>query len=448
MPAFQTPVSAWETFLNAQRWYGSKGTPVESVEPLASKKGEALPLWALLRVELRDSGRDGGERSAAVVQVCSVTDRGGDGELVEDFEAPEFWKFLREAAGGAVNIDGGRFELALDDDVQGFGGEIVSPRVLEGEMSNTLVRAGFGMLLKIYRRVEAGTHPETEALRMLKEQGFENAPRLHGVGRVVTTAGDSSVVMASLEDLGDCENLWDVFTGSSAGDATLESLAGELGSVTANLHKAFERAGGVALHREEPQSLSGELEVLDTLDRAWTELRTDLPTGAGELVDAVLRARSGIEDRLRRAAASELTSIRLHGDYHLGQIVRRKRDGRLMIVDFEGEPALPLKSRRVFAPAARDVAGMLRSFSYARHAAGRSADWERSLRQVFLEAYRADATTAVARGSGSDAEFEDSLLAFELQKALRELRYELGHRPDWISIPLRGIVEMMDSNTD
>ena len=118
-----------------------------------------------------------------------------------------------------------------------------------------------------------------------------------------------------------------------------------------------------------------------------------------------------------------------------------------MIVDFEGEPALPLKSRSVFAPAARDVAGMLRSFSYARHVAGRSPDWERSLRKVFLQAYRADAAAA-ALGSGSDAEFEASLLAFELQKALRELRYELGHRPDWISIPLRGIVENLEPQTD
>jgi len=149
----------------------------------------------------------------------------------------------------------------------------------------------------------------------------------------------------------------------------------------------------------------------------------------------------------------ETLKTRYHGDYHLGQVLLTKND--FLIIDFEGEPARPLSERtRKYSPL-RDVAGMLRSFNYARWTALRqvmqapedgarlaplAATWEPQVRSAFLEAY--DEAT---RGSGLYASFEEMrglLELFELEKALYELRYEINNRPGWARIPLEGIVAL------
>ena len=144
--------------------------------------------------------------------------------------------------------------------------------------------------------------------------------------------------------------------------------------------------------------------------------------------------------------------IRHHGDYHLGQVLLKRND--FVIVDFEGEPARPLEERRAKHSPLRDVAGMFRSFTYARHASLRQCsltssedcakwdpqlvDWERETREMFLRVY-----DDIARSAGlyADIEHRQPLLAlFEIEKAFYELRYELRNRPDWASIPLRSLI--------
>ncbi len=140
--------------------------------------------------------------------------------------------------------------------------------------------------------------------------------------------------------------------------------------------------------------------------------------------------------------------IRTHGDYHLGQTMLAERGW--VILDFEGEPARPMSQRRLKRSPLRDVAGMLRSFSYA--AAGsrilRDAPppegWEDRARETFLAGYFETVDQALL--PPGDEATRKMLSIFELEKAVYELRYELNNRPDWVAIPVAGIVRLLESN--
>jgi maltose alpha-D-glucosyltransferase / alpha-amylase len=171
--------------------------------------------------------------------------------------------------------------------------------------------------------------------------------------------------------------------------------------------------------------------------------------------DAVLAARATILKRLevvRRSDAAGMR-IRIHGDYNLGQVLRTEED--YVILDFEGEPARTLAERRAKQPPLKDVAGMMRSFSYAAYAAlfaftvntqddyGLLAPWadiwQRWAGEAFLSGYRAAIGTELI--VSDTRQFNKLLTAFMLEKALYELGYELNNRPDWIRIPLLGILK-------
>ena len=140
--------------------------------------------------------------------------------------------------------------------------------------------------------------------------------------------------------------------------------------------------------------------------------------------------------------------IRTHGDLHLGQTMLTPDRG-WAILDFEGEPARSLPERRLKRSPLRDVAGMLRSFSYA--AAGSAIlrgvdapeDWEDRAREAYLEGYRETAEPSLLP-PGQQAT-EQLLTVFELEKVVYELRYELNNRPDWVAIPVAGIVRLLES---
>jgi maltose alpha-D-glucosyltransferase/alpha-amylase len=159
-----------------------------------------------------------------------------------------------------------------------------------------------------------------------------------------------------------------------------------------------------------------------------------------------------------RAALEPLAAtvkIRVHGDYHLGQVLKTR--GGFVIIDFEGEPARPLAERRLRQAPLRDVAGMLRSLDYAAHAVGLEAPageraarletltaWEDRARRAFLAGYRAVASaSAVPLAPASEPALLRACAAFELEKACYELRYELNNRPDWVVIPLAGIARIL-----
>ncbi len=185
----------------------------------------------------------------------------------------------------------------------------------------------------------------------------------------------------------------------------------------------------------------------------------NLATPAQQDARTLQQRRGRLFRRLDEFACMPITAakIRVHGDYHLGQVLYGEHG--FVILDFEGEPARPLAERRAKQSPLKDVAGMLRSFDYAAHAAlfARAADrpdeferlepyarvWQQLTSAAFLQSYRAEA--AGAAFLPSDGRQLDALVDyFLLDKACYELRYELNNRPDWVRIPLRGIMSLID----
>jgi maltose alpha-D-glucosyltransferase/alpha-amylase len=229
------------------------------------------------------------------------------------------------------------------------------------------------------------------------------------------------------------------------------------------MHVALSKANNGSPFAPEPLSSAG-IEVIAGRIRAeaaqsFDLLKTNLPTlpdDTLELAGLVLRKRRQIIDRLTLPIDADYGKrIRLHGDYHLGQVLRTKND--FVIVDFEGEPARPLEQRRDKHSPLKDVAGMLRSFSYAANAALMSYTarhpetfaslepwariWEVNVCAEFLIAYRSTPGIDSILPHG-DRSFEGLLAAYRFEKAMYELSYELSNRPNWVRIPLAGILTL------
>jgi maltose alpha-D-glucosyltransferase/alpha-amylase len=218
-------------------------------------------------------------------------------------------------------------------------------------------------------------------------------------------------------------------------------------AVAAFAPEPFDAEAREATHRD--MILLAE-QVLDLL----ASKRDAIPDVLRPSVGAVLDARPALLNRLDaiRGDADAGMRIRIHGDYHLGQVLRTEED--FIILDFEGEPARSLAERRLKQPPLKDVAGMLRSFSYAAYAALFTfslnatddfalltpwADaWQHWVGEAFLASYQS--TAGAGLGVQDPWEFDRLLGAFILEKALYELGYELNNRPDWLGIPLVGIL--------
>jgi maltose alpha-D-glucosyltransferase/alpha-amylase len=238
---------------------------------------------------------------------------------------------------------------------------------------------------------------------------------------------------------------------------------GLVGRRVAEMHRALCVATGDARFDPEPctaADLARWKEAIEReLDATLAALEAQLPRmadGPREQVAPVLAAREAIRARLRNAAPAMagLVKTRYHGDLHLGQVLVAQDD--FIIVDFEGEPGRTLEERRAKSSPLRDVAGMLRSFSYAAHAAllrreagaPASADasaalhaWERDAAHHFLEGYLKSAQ-GLASVPAAPQSFRALVDLFVLEKALYELRYEIANRPEWIAIPARGLLEL------
>ncbi len=235
------------------------------------------------------------------------------------------------------------------------------------------------------------------------------------------------------------------------------------------MHIAFETDTDDPAFRPEPVSAddiqSWAAAAQETGHRALEALTdgTALDPQAQELAEALLARRDKVVDRLQAMLGEvpAFSKTRHHGDYHLGQVLVTGRDA--VIIDFEGEPLRPLAERRAKHSALRDVAGMLRSFAYAAAAASRAlprdlsqpernavedrlAAWEAEASQAFLDAY-----FETARGSrfcpADRADADRVVRFFMLEKALYEIAYELANRPDWVAIPLCGILALLEKET-
>ena len=360
---------------------------------------------------------------------------------------------------------------------------------LPGMHSNTAIAIGGRYLLKLFRRIEPGINPDVEIGEFLARHGADvHVPPL--VGTIEYRQGEGSpatlalvqTLVASRANAWDhtLEELADYFAAARAlavapAPATVRDLARRsigstalLGRRTAELHRALARATSepdfVPAHVSE-----ADVEMLVERMRAQAGSALDLLAQRSAAFDRetqdlardVLARRDHLLERMvyLGRALQPFVSIRTHGDYHLGQVLRANDD--FAIIDFEGEPTRPLAERRARQSPLRDVAGMLRSFGYAAHeglgrAAGGDpavrtslAPWARAWQEVvssaFVEAYLAVEGTA-AFLPRDRAQLRQWLELFVLEKALYELAYEMNNRPDWVSAPLTGILSLVDAS--
>ena len=418
-----------EPYIARQRWAAADPAGTVSVEKAELLDGFEPPtLWLLVRrhgdlyqllIGLRpeDEPLDLGERD-----VLGVFAAGGKTWIAYD---------------GLADADIVR-HLAATMDVTGVEDAIVRP--VGAEQSNSSVVLGQKVILKLFRRLQPGPNPDVEVSTGLDQVGFNHLASPLGVwsraGYDLAVAqeflaGGSEGWALALTSLRDLYASEEEDPAAAGGDFAAE--ARRIGEMTARMHIALGKAFGV-----HPPSL---------------------PEWADAMIHQVDRLSLGADVRRRAEALArrvvvlkDVPSVRVHGDLHLGQVMRA--DAGWFVLDFEGEPARPVAERRLPWPAAKDVAGMARSFAYAAAAAlheresserealeGRARAWEQRNRRAFLEGYASvEGLEDVLPAEGPDSEPHRDLLAFfEFDKALYEVAYERAHRPDWEDIPLAAI---------
>jgi maltokinase len=437
-------------FLPAQRWYG--GTKPPKALDLVHGELERSEWPALCPLVVRADG--------AYYQVL-VGLRPTD-------EHPDFLRGRDHATLGHVDTELGpaqAYEATLDPelgltllDVVGEGRwSAHEVRAAGNEQSNSSLIYDNQLMLKMFRRLQPGPNPEIEVTRSLEAVGFTHLPSALAtrswqdfdlaVLQPFLAGGVEgwALALTSLRDLFGVHDTQPVpmITDAAAppppppdpadagGDFSGE--ADRLGATTADMHLAMAEAFG--RNRGDAQAWADVI--------AAQAAEAPVPAALQRGVDTLL-------DDLRRVADAG-SAIRVHGDYHLGQVMRT--DAGWFVLDFEGEPLRPLEERRRPSSPLRDVAGMLRSFHYAsmvaladRDEVGLAESWASRNRQAFLDGYHRE----VKRGGllpADRASTETVLRAFELEKAVYELRYEEAHRPQWAGIPRAALARLATSRS-
>ena len=397
--------------------------------------------------------------------------------------------------GELVGQPGSRFR-----EIAGKRDEVLLSQVLKAEQSNSAVTYGDRFFFKLYRMLENGTNPDEEITRFLTEKvKFEHTPpfagaiEYRGAGSepmaagllmgLIPNQGDAwtftlDVLASYIERLFTHRNELPPLPAQLPGlldverDQIPEELAGLfgpfylgmaelLGQRTAELHQALAANVQDKTWRPEEFSTLYQRSVYQSMRsltrRTFTLLRQNLarvPESEREQVAAVMERERDVLIRLSRIMGPKISSmkIRIHGDYHLGQVLYTGKD--FVIIDFEGEPARTLSERRLKRSPLRDVAGMIRSFHYAamsalrRHTEDHPVDaafltpwletWNAYVSGLFLRGYldRLGTSSLIPKDRGHQTTL---LHCFLLEKAVYELGYELNNRPEWIFLPLRGI---------
>ncbi|TFV96567.1 alpha-amylase, partial [Oxalobacteraceae bacterium OM1] len=361
-------------------------------------------------------------------------------------------------------------------------------RRLSAEQSNSSLVMEEKMVLKVIRRLLAGVHPEAEMGRYLTEQGYANAPRLLGEVTRFAVDGTRRTMILLQEYIDNQGDAWQwmldtlarwVQQSTVAPSAPTETdaeladpeedvakIAARLGTRLGELHAVLARPTDLPEFSPAP---ARQDDVAQWAAGARRQLQAafDVLRGKREWSNeaeakrvATLMEREGrilqLVDDLAAAGLGTLRT-RIHGDFHLGQVL--VAHGDVYLVDFEGEPVKPLEQRREKSSPLRDVAGLLRSFDYAAAFAVRAApaglneeaelrrqqivrDFVPMCRTAFLDAYREAAYAGPLR---IDPDAEQALLQlFVLEKAAYEVCYEAANRPSWIPVPVNGLVRIVD----
>jgi maltose alpha-D-glucosyltransferase / alpha-amylase len=497
----QLEVEVLPRYVQAQRWYAAKGETIKALRltdyllwdapggkwmvALFTTEGGSEPATYFVPLALAWEDTDEEKmRSMGAVTLARVRQQANVGVLADAFGDEVFARNIAAMIGRGGELPTARGTLQFVPtrafpEITGSDLATLPVGIPHGLSSNSIVTLGDRVFLKAYRRIRKGVNPEVEIGRFLTEVAqFPNCVPLAGViehkdaeGAVSTLA----LLQAYVRNQGDgwtytleylarfLDTQRALVEAAPDVHGAYLALIHTLGVRTAELHVAFSKGMNDPAFAPEPateQDFANWTQRVRDDATASLELlarRADGLTGVAAADARTLLARG--DDLMARinalhAPESGMIKTRHHGDYHLGQVLISKND--FIITDFEGEPARSLEERRAKHSPIRDVAGMVRSFSYAAGAAlGRTvespedeaklgplaADWETETRATFLSAY-----DEVARSAGLyayEADMRALLELFEIEKALYELRYELNNRPDWVRWPLAGILRLL-----
>jgi maltokinase len=418
-------------FITSQRWYGSKTREVGSATVV-----DRATLRDDLELQLVEVRFETGTHETYQL----LTDGRSFDSLSDDAHARTLLHLMR--TGETVQGNEGAVEFGTIGSVS----EPEAARLIEGEQSNSSVVFDDALILKVFRRVEAGINPELELLRFLTETGFKNIAELSGWYAYVGPQMEATLGIMQRFVVG-AEDGWErALDAIVSGDEAFIDTLRRLGEVTGRMHSALgSDTTDPSFYPEQTSTESLGL-LTATVDEEIERVFLSLPDDVADL-DPIRGRGEEVRERLRLLTNIGGTGrvIRVHGDFHLGQTLWDGDDW--VILDFEGEPARSLPERRRKRSPLRDVAGMLGSFGYAASAAEvlRDAvvpdDWEQRARDEFLEGYRATVDRSLVP---SGAAMDKLLKVFELEKAVYELRYELNNRPDWVRIPVLGLARMLE----
>lgn len=432
-------------YLKSQRWFAGKAWPIKHVSVVDHANVAAGPCsMSLAVVEVM---YELGQPERYLLPVKPSAD-GVKDALEDDDCLRALFDLIRD--GAQLPSASGRIVGEWIGGPEGLLG-LPSPltvRRMMVEQSNTSVVLGEKVIVKIIRKLEAGVNPEHEVGRFLATRtSFRATPALLGALRLEGAAG--ATLALAHRFIPNAVDGWKYTLDRlrqerPLGEDFLDEMA-DLGARLGDLHRAFGSAppddaafAPEPLLQEDLQrwsaSIVGELGV--TLAEAG-RLHTDLEGRRDRLIDYARR--------LAQVSPSG-QKIRIHGDMHLGQVLRAH--DQWLIFDFEGEPARSFTARREKYSPLRDVAGMLRSFDYAEATVALEGGTPRGRvgpsRDAFLEGYR-KATLGAAFLPSDPAAFDAMLRAFELEKLLYEVRYEMQNRPDWVRIPVEALLRMEES---
>ncbi|WP_367198581.1 maltose alpha-D-glucosyltransferase [Amorphus sp. 3PC139-8] len=493
-------------YLPLQRWFAAKDRPIQkvSVEPIGELANGRHALTTVVVTTDQDVERYflpfsavWGEESLGfgaptLAYTLAKLRRGSRvGALVDGAFEPTLPTEMLAAMGRGTTIetDAGRLVFTGNDQLAAIE-ETGEPRPLGVEQSNVSIVFDTSVILKFYRRLRSGVQPEVEVAQFLTEvAGFENTPAFLGSVEHHAVDGGTTTVAAAFAYVQNQGDAWAVLTEALQRDlngfeapyagadetATEDQLApfsyplmigGLLGQRTGELHQAFAKATDNPAFQVDPitrEDVSAWVEeATNDLAEAIEHLsaaRGGLAETDRETADQVMSGYGALKARIDAPLAFTPTGgrSRIHGDYHLGQILMVKND--VMIIDFEGEPRRSLEQRRAKTSPLRDVAGLLRSLDYAAAsviephggvsnafqdaAIARALEWRDTTTRELLAAY--EATIAGASTHPDDPAFAHALLdLFVIQKAAYEVAYELSNRPSWAGIPLGGLKALID----
>ncbi len=473
------------TYLPRQRWFTSKGKTIETCTvqdyfPVLPDAGIAI-----VAVDFADGSRETYQMPLAL---------NGTSEQRAYFQATFPGLMLGEITGVGMLTDAvprqdfraALYRLLFTDGREQQALTAEAGRVLRGspesaasvvpaiDTSNTAIIYNDAFFFKLFRKLDPGINPDLELVRFLSEHTeFSHCPPYGGSLGVGAMEHESylnlGLMSGKVENLGDAWGLFQdlterYFSGEGPVDGETLRRARQLGVRTAEMHKALASAGS---ERKDlvpvPMTDDYRGEITDAalrlLERQFAQLEDrlpELPEESRRLARQVLEAYPRLTEKLGalrdRPLAAQLT--RIHGDYHLGQVLYTADD--FYIIDFEGEPLLTIPERRRKRPPLKDVGGMVRSFHYAaqgqlllnperyagRELAARAEAWYREVSQAYLDAYFQECGDASFLPP--DAADRHALLdLFILEKAVYEVAYELNSRPAWLPIPLKGVLSLV-----